>query len=267
MGVQGRITGLPLYEDEGRHLLHLGISGGWRNGTNSPADRARADYVEHAGPPRNERRRSPAAASPTGAAILPEGNGNRMINTGKHLLQPGISAGHRVVVYPRASLVASRVRLELPEQRPASPCTAASATPVRSQNYVFNGGYLQAAYTLTGENRAYDKKSGTLDRYYLGGQGPYENAFLVRDADGGLCCGHGAWEIACRYSYVDLNSGFGRRATLRQWRHHERHQPGPELVSEHQRDRHDRLGLQQSLRYARQPGLNGGTDLEGSTAG
>ena len=30
-GAQARITGLPLYEDEGRHLLHLGLSGGWRN--------------------------------------------------------------------------------------------------------------------------------------------------------------------------------------------------------------------------------------------
>ncbi len=29
-GWQTRITGLPIYEDEGRHLLHLGISGGWR---------------------------------------------------------------------------------------------------------------------------------------------------------------------------------------------------------------------------------------------
>ena len=38
-GLQGRITGLPLYEDEGRHLLHLGLSGGWRNGTNSSPTR------------------------------------------------------------------------------------------------------------------------------------------------------------------------------------------------------------------------------------
>ena len=77
------------------------------------------------------------------------------------------------------------------------------------ENYEFNGGYLQVSYMLTGENRHYDKKYGTLSRYYLGGDGPYENAFLVRDALGDLCCGRGAWELALRYSYVDLNSDLG----------------------------------------------------------
>ena len=30
--VQARVTVLPIYEDEGRELLHLGLSGGWRGG-------------------------------------------------------------------------------------------------------------------------------------------------------------------------------------------------------------------------------------------
>src|SRR5271157_6610025 len=34
---QGRVTALPIYEDEGRQLLHLGISYGYRNGTNNLA--------------------------------------------------------------------------------------------------------------------------------------------------------------------------------------------------------------------------------------
>ena len=70
---------------------------------------------------------------------------------------------------------------------PRSHTVPAADKPGPIENYVFNGGYLQAAYMLTGENRAYDKKSGGLSRYYLGGQGPYENAFLVRDEDGGFC--------------------------------------------------------------------------------
>ena len=37
---QGRLTALPLYENDGRRLLHLGLSGGWRSGTtNNPRSR------------------------------------------------------------------------------------------------------------------------------------------------------------------------------------------------------------------------------------
>jgi phosphate-selective porin OprO/OprP len=80
---------------------------------------------------------------------------------------------------------------------------------VPPQDYVFNGGYLQVAYTLTGENRAYDRRIGTLAREYYGKSGPYSNAWLIRDENGNLLCGWGAWEVAARYSYVNLNDGAG----------------------------------------------------------
>ena len=74
---------------------------------------------------------------------------------------------------------------------------------------MFSGGYIQAAYTLTGENRAYDRKGGTLAREYYGKSGPYSNSYWIRDDDNNLHCGTGAWEIAARYDYVDLNDGVG----------------------------------------------------------
>jgi phosphate-selective porin OprO/OprP len=77
-----------------------------------------------------------------------------------------------------------------------------------AQNYVFSGGYVQVAYTLTGENRAYDRARGTLAREYFRG-GPFTNAWFVRDENGDLSWGWGAWEIAARYCYTNLNDGTG----------------------------------------------------------
>src|SRR5207245_159165 len=77
------------------------------------------------------------------------------------------------------------------------------------QNYVFTGGYIQLAYTLTGENRRYDKRFGRLDTNYFGRRGPNSNAWFVRDENGLLNWSLGAVEVAARLSHVDLNDGSG----------------------------------------------------------
>ncbi len=59
-------------------------------------------------------------------------------------------------------------------------------------NPKFWGAYLQASYFLTGEHRPYKTSSGTF-----GGVKPLRNY----GEDGGI----GAWELAARISYLDLN--------------------------------------------------------------
>ena len=65
-----------------------------------------------------------------------------------------------------------------------------------------SGGYAYVSYFLTGENRTYNKKAGCFDRVK-----PYENFFRVRDEDGCVQTGLGAWEVGYRYSWLDLNDG------------------------------------------------------------
>jgi phosphate-selective porin OprO/OprP len=55
---------------------------------------------------------------------------------------------------------------------------------------LFYGSYAQVGYFLTGEHRPYDRKAGAIDRvipFHSVGKG-----------------GRGAWEIAGRFSYIDL---------------------------------------------------------------
>ena len=64
----------------------------------------------------------------------------------------------------------------------------------------FWGGYTYVSYFLTGEHIPWSRDSGTLGRVK-----PLENFFFVRDCNGCKGGGLGAWQIACRYSYLDLN--------------------------------------------------------------
>ena len=75
-----------------------------------------------------------------------------------------------------------------------------------SQNLNFNGGYLLASYFLTGENRGYDNRLGRLASNYIAG-GPRTPFWFVRGENGGLDRGIGAWELAARVSYLNLNDG------------------------------------------------------------
>lgn len=64
----------------------------------------------------------------------------------------------------------------------------------------FHGGYVYVAYTLTGEHIPYDRSKSSIDTLQ-----PFENFFLVDRCCGGRGSGWGAWQVAARYSYLDLS--------------------------------------------------------------
>ena len=69
-------------------------------------------------------------------------------------------------------------------------------------NLDFNGCYFMASYFLTGEHRPYSRKTGGFARVK-----PRENFFRVRDSTDCIRMGKGAWQLAYRYSYIDLDDG------------------------------------------------------------
>jgi phosphate-selective porin OprO/OprP len=91
---------------------------------------------------------------------------------------------------------------------------ASSVDRYNADDVEFGGGYVYAAYWLTGEHTPWSRFSGTLGRTK-----PLENFFLVRTCDGGCGHGWGAWQIAARYSYGDfsdrdIGGGIGESLTL-----------------------------------------------------
>ena len=73
-------------------------------------------------------------------------------------------------------------------------------------NSALPGAYAQAGYFLTGEHRPYDRKTGTIDRVI-----PKSNlTFAGTDCNPGL----GAWEVAGRWSWLDLNDNAIQGGTI-----------------------------------------------------
>jgi phosphate-selective porin OprO/OprP len=69
-----------------------------------------------------------------------------------------------------------------------------STSAIANRSLNFDGGYIQASYTLTGETHKYNPETGAY--------GSINPAHPVSIHDGGI----GAWEIAARFDQIDLNS-------------------------------------------------------------
>ncbi len=210
-GLQARLTALPMYENDGRDLLHLGVSGGYRNGTTNLANVSGSVRAVQL------RAREEMRDDVPGGGLV-NGDANRMVDTGVLASDEQWLMGLETL-YIRGPLslqaeygwncVNNVTGVFNPYAASPSGYFAPLATP---QAYVFSGGYLQVAYSLTGEARGYDRGVGSLARSYFGKTGPFRNACWVRDEDGNLISSWGAWEIASRISYVNLNNGTGLTA-------------------------------------------------------
>ena len=152
--VTARLTGLPVYANEGRQLVHLGFAY-----SHSFSD----DGVRY-------RSRPEAHLSPV-----------RFVDTGVVATQGVDTLGGEFAMvmgpfYAQAELIAALVDGGRNNPDPN-----------------FWGGYGQVSWFLTGENKKYKTSVGVFDRVKP------KNRFSLKEG------GWGAWELAARYSYLDLN--------------------------------------------------------------
>jgi len=162
--VTARVTGLPWYADEGRKVLHLGLSGSHRN-----PDGAMVRYMQR------------PEAHLANAYLDTERNVGfritdlRADDVDLYGLESALSYGPLLI---QGEYMGSRVDTTL------------------GGTLDFNGYYVSARYMLTGENRPYKLGKGVFGQLK-----PKRNfAFGERK-------GWGAWELALRYSVLDLDDG------------------------------------------------------------
>jgi phosphate-selective porin OprO/OprP len=198
-GVSGRLTFLPLWENEGRHMLHLGVSATYRNALN-PDDGngglAGPSVVRFRARPQIRDAAGDYGTTIFGGTVLP-GNTNRMVDTGL------IAADAATVIGSELFYVLGPFSVQSEWAWAMANGAVVGGVPQGSRS--FNGGYLQLSYFLTGEHRIYDRRLGRLGSTYIAS--PFTPFWATRDEGGGLNFGLGAWELATRYNYLNLNDG------------------------------------------------------------
>jgi phosphate-selective porin OprO/OprP len=199
--VTGRVTGLLIDECQDRHFLHLGLSGTWRK-AQAPGTDVSGAYVERFSA-RPEQRDGIGGFGD--ASTLP-GDTSRMVDTGTILARSATVVGTELW-YNLGSfnVMAEWGFAQMTDAQVVIPAGGGVPAHTVFGNRNFNGGYVTASYFLTGESMLYDHTYGRRGTFYIAR--PFTNAFLVRDENGGLAWGPGAWEVAARYSYLNLNDG------------------------------------------------------------
>ncbi|MBC8115412.1 MAG: hypothetical protein H7062_13595 [Candidatus Saccharimonas sp.] len=166
--VSGRVTALPIFEENGARLLHVGFGASHGSLVNNEF-RVRA---------RPALRNGPGYAVPV---IVDTGT---LPGTNQFLIGPELAA-----VFGPLTFQAEWTGQFISDAEDAIGNAQGTA--------FFHGGYAQVLYFLTGEHQAYEKKEGIFGRVV-----PHNSVRFGRGPGGGS----GAWQVGCRLSYLDLTN-------------------------------------------------------------
>ncbi|HXG12645.1 MAG TPA: porin [Gemmataceae bacterium] len=178
--VTGRLTALPIYRHDGRCLVHVGLGASHYSPDDGVA-RLRA---------RTLLRNGPATLHPIVAETRPFASSVDLLVPEFFVVWGPFQFG--------AEYYANWVHdaTIVPED----------GGPRQNRGTVFyHGFYVEVLYFLTGEHRVYNRRARDIRRIASFDRvTPDENFFFVRREDHSLGLGRGAWQLAARYSYIDL---------------------------------------------------------------
>jgi phosphate-selective porin OprO and OprP len=187
--VTGRVTFLPIYENDGEYLVHVGVGASHRD-FDDEQDRMRARLLLRNGP-----------------AVL-----HNIVAEVRTL------GDYRDMVVPEFAMVwgSLTVQAEFFGVWINNARVPVDTAPRRSAGTAcFQGAYAQVLYFLTGEHDRYNRKTGAFGRVI-----PHSNftGFGCGECEEGDCgpgeCGIGAWQVGVRYSWLDLDNKIIRGGTI-----------------------------------------------------
>jgi phosphate-selective porin OprO and OprP len=181
----GRTTWCPYYDEPagGRYYLHLGSGYAFVNPENNLA-RFRTSPEIYIGEVSN------AVVGTSGQNVSGLANGTPFFVDTGNIRTKGYSLYGSELLWVNGPLSIQ------------NECMAVNVSQIGGgADLTYWGQYTSIGYFLTGEHRPYDRKLGVIDRVI-----PFENVFRVKRGDC-IGTGIGAWEVATRWSYIDLNSG------------------------------------------------------------
>ena len=175
----GRAIWTPYYDEqsEGRYLVHTGFATEYRSFNTDLA-------ITQLG--QNVRLRTRGDLRIDSATLTPNyGDTGNFFAQGQTLIDPEIA-----VVWGPWTLQA---------EYNAGWFNGARTTQLKDgqvlNNVMFNGGYAEALYFLTGENKSYNRQGGFFNQVVP------KNNFNLSEGK------YGAWQVGARYDWMDLNSG------------------------------------------------------------
>jgi phosphate-selective porin OprO/OprP len=175
----GRATLLPLYEDDGRQLIHVGF--GTLDGELVQNQLRLRD--------RPILRNGPGYANPV------------LVDTGE------IPGGRQYTLSPEFAAVYNSWTLQA--EWTGQYLTRAVVGGIPQGTVFYHGGYIELLYFLTGEHQEYEKKEGVFGRVM-----PRSNLAWKKGCG---CTGCGAWQVGARFSYLDLNDKAVQGGQIYDW--------------------------------------------------
>ncbi len=174
-----RVIGTPFYQNEGREFVYIGL-GAYAGDTDDDTVRYRSRTMIRNGP----------APLHNIAAISQFTADSQFVFSPELVIQygPWILQAEYVGAYTDGVTAIARTSGK------------STATP-NGRNYYAQGAYAEVLYFLTGEHRDLDRKLGRFNRVV-----PFRNYFFVPGEGCSNIFSSGAWQVAGRYSWLDLDN-------------------------------------------------------------